>query len=198
MPWKLSRWKACDWGCSARSPTFPDMNNLGTVPGRHPHFMAGDRFVLGDAVGGVNPDGGIWRDGNKLHKDIWDLYERVDRDISKITVGSLRSLPTFRELFTLNWPPEGSWKGQAIQWFFDRCFGWPVRGTHVQAILDRMAELGLWDPTIYDPGIFYDVVYSDEERVFLGQEFHVTSEMTLAEKEVEEPACCHYWEEVDG
>ena len=195
MPWRLALWKPCDGGCAVRAPTFPEDSNRGTVAGRHPDFMAGDRFQLNE-VGGTSPDGREWSKGNLLHKELWALYEAKGRNPKRIRLSGLKALLGFGQLFHLNWPLQGLWKGKAIQWFLDRDFGWPVRGPHVQAVLDRMAELGLWDATLYDPGLDYETVYSDEERAALGQEFHVTADMTKAEKEAEEPACCHYWEKV--
>ncbi len=204
MAWRLARWKACDGGCSVRSPTFPDETNKRTVPGRHEDYMAGDRHKLNE-LGGTTPDGGDWVGGNALHREVWALYEAKGRDASRITPGGLQALANFGQLFALDWPLQGIWKGNAIQYFLDRDFGWPVRGPHVQAILDRMAELGLWDSTLYDPGLSYDEVYdddSDELEIVGGhlsirsQLWHVEDAMTQAEKEAEEPACCHYWERV--
>ncbi len=195
MPWELKRWKSCDGGCATRSPTFPDLNNRGTVPDRHPDFMAGDRFKLNEA-GGTTPDGMEWTGGNQLHKELWALYERVGRDANRIALADLEALPNFGPLFTLDWPKQGAWKGNAIQYFLDRDFGWPVRTRHVMSILNRMADLGLWDPKLYDSGISYNTVYSDREREALGQEFHVTAGMSQAEKEATDAACCHYWESV--
>ncbi|KKN36035.1 hypothetical protein LCGC14_0777740 [marine sediment metagenome] len=195
MSWKLSRWKPCDGGCAVRSPTFPDETNKGTVLGRHEDYMAGDRYKLSD-IGGTNPDGFEWTGGNLLHKELWALYESVGRNAKRLRLADLKALPGFGQLFGLNWPLQGLWKGNAIQWFLDRDFGWPVRGVHVQAILDQMAKLGLWDSALYDPGLDYTTVYSDEEREALGQTFHVTDKMTQTEKETEEPACCHFWEKV--
>lgn len=196
MGWRLAKWKDCDGGCGVRAPSFPNVTNRGTIPGRHEDFMAGDRYILGDLAGGINLDGNVWRNGNRLHKELWDLYEEKNRNTKRIKLSDLRSLPNFGQLFNLNWPLQGMWNGNAIQWFLDRDFGWPVRGPHVQAILDRMAELGLWDSTLYDPGMDYTTVLTNEEREALMQEFHVTDDMTQAEKEAEEPACCHYWEDV--
>ena len=195
MGWKLATWKACDGGCAVRAPSFPDEANRGTVPGRHPDFMAGDRFQL-DEPGGLNLDGREWSKGNLLHKELWALYDSKGRNPKRIRLRDLRALPGLGQLFNLNWPPQGLWEGNAIQWFLDRDFGWPTRGPHVQAILDRMAELGLWDSALYDPGMDYTTVYSDEEVEALAQTFHVTDDMTQAEKEAEEPACCHLWESV--
>jgi hypothetical protein len=195
MAWQLKRWKTCDGGCSIRAPSFPDLANRGTVADRHPDFMAGDRFRLSES-GGTSPDGLEWSGGNRLHKELWDLYESVSRRPKDITLAALEALPGFGQLFTLDWPKQGIWKGNAIQWFLDRDFGWPVRTPHIQAILNRMAELGIWKPNLYDSGISYDTVYTDKERAALGQEFHVTAEMTQAEKEAVPAACCHYWERV--
>ena len=195
MPWQLKRWKPCDGGCSTRSPTFPDLANRGTVPDRHPDYMAGDRFKRSD-IGGTTPDGMAWTGGNQLHKELWDLYESVSRRPGDITLAALEALPGFGQLFTLDWPKQGLWKGDAIQWFLDRDFGWPVRPPHVMAILNRMGELGLWNPAIYDPGLSYDAVLTDEQRTAAGQEFHVTAAMRPAEKEAVEAACCHFWDEV--
>ncbi len=195
MAWQLKRWKSCDGSCSIRSPSFPDLANRGTVADRHPDYMAGDRFKLSES-GGTSPDGMEWTGGNQLHKELWDLYESVSRRPQAITLQALQALPGFGQLFTLDWPKQGLWKGLAIQWFLDRDFGWPARTPHITAILNRMAELGLWNPNLYDSGISYDTVYTDEERKALGQEFHVTAAMSPAEKEAVEAACCHYWERV--
>ncbi len=195
MGWKLSKWKRCDGGCSIRSPTFPDEANKGTVPGRHEDYMAGDRYTLHES-GGMNLDGGEWAGGNLLHKEIWALYESKRHKAQRITLVDLQRLPAFGQLFSLDWPLQGLWKGNAIQWFLDRDFGWPVRGPHVQAILDQMARLGLWNSTLYDPGLDYETVYTDEEREALAQEFHVARDMAQAEKEAQEPACCHFWEQI--
>ncbi len=195
MPWQLKRWKSCDGGCSKRSPSFPDLNNRGTVPDRHPDFMAGDRFKLTE-VGGITPGDMEWIGGNALHKELWDLYNRIGQRADRIAMRDLEMLPNFSTLLTLDWPKQGMWKGNAVQWFLDRDFGWPVRTRHVMKILNRMAVLGLWDPKLYDPSLSYDVTYSDEERVALGQEFHVTADMSQEEKEAVPAACCHYWERV--
>ncbi len=193
MPWQLRRWKSCDGGCSVRAPSFPDLNNRGTVPGRHPDFMAGDRFKLAE-TGGTTPDGMPWTGGNQLHKEIWELYEKVGRDAERISLADLQALPNFSILFDIDWPKQGAWKSNAVQWFLDRDFGWPVRTGHVMRILNRMAVLSLWDPKLYNPGLSYDATYSDKERAALGQEFHVDADMTDAERRAQEPACCHYWE----
>ncbi len=195
MAWRLARWKDCDGGCSTRSPTFPDLNNRGSVPGRHPDYMAGDRYKLADGRG-ASPDGTAWVGGNQLHKELWGLYERVGRRAERITLPALKALPNFGTLFEMDWPMQGAWKGNAVQWFLDRDFGWPVRGDHVQAILDRCATLGIWDPTLYDPGLDYVTTYSDDERKALGQEFHVDADMTDAQRARVPAACCHYWERV--
>ncbi len=191
--WKLARWKPCDGGCSVRAPTFPDETNRGTVDGRHEDYMASDRYKL-DESGGTTPDGMEWTKGNLLHKELWSLYEDKGRRVGQIEIADLHALPGFGQLFSLDWPPQGIWQGNAIQWFLDRDFGWPVRGPHVQAILDRMAELGLWDSKLYDPGLDYDMIYTDHQRAAMGQEFHITHDMTKAKRAAQEPACCHVWE----
>ena len=157
--------------------------------------MAGDRFKTSKA-GGTSPDGMLWTGGNQLHAEIWRLYESLGRNASGIRLADLQALPNFGALFGLDWPLQGAWKGKAVQWFLDRDFGWPVRTPHIQAILDQMAVLGIWDPTLYDLGISYDVIYTDRQRAALGQEFHVDAGMTKAEKEAVPAACCHYWERV--
>ena len=193
MAWVLERWKSCDGGCSIRAPSFPDLSKLGTIPGQHPEFMAGDRYKLDDA-GGTSPDGMPWTGGNALHKELWQLYEHHGRNADRIELSDLKSLPLFGDLFGLDWPPHGLWKGRAIQWFLDRDFGWPVRTPHIQAVLDRMARLGIWDSTLYDSGIEYGKTYTNEQRAAFGQDFDIDDSMTLMEKQLEEPACCHYWQ----
>ena len=61
-----------------------------------------------------------------------------------------------------------------------------------------MGELGLWDSSVYDPGIQYNTVYSDKQRAEFRQDFDIDDSMSLLEKQLEEPACCHYWRHVDN
>ena len=219
MPYKLARWKPCDGGCAVRSPRFPNLANLGREPGRDPKYMAGDRFQRA-YPGGTSPDGLEWVGGNEAHKQLWDLYESLNRNPQRITRRNFTALPAIISIMALEGVPGctgPAWENKALQWYLDTDFGWPCRTPHVQAILTRLAELGLWDATFSDITMSYDTIYPDEwvqdpvdghvnvgmptmwrgGAGFGGQTFHVEAAMTPAEKAAQEPACCHMWQPCD-
>ncbi len=180
MPWKLSKWKDCDGGCCVRAPRFPrDLDNPG----------------MSDCVYHENGPGGEGRDlrgGCRLIRELNSsivAHPNVDRD-------DLLGRSNFSAVKDKLEPPHGLWQKNPLQWFFDTCWGWPVRSPAIKGILQKVKVLGLWDEDTYDPGMEYDRVYSDQEMENFSQTFHVTSDMTQAEKEAQEPACCHLWEEV--
>lgn len=199
MPWKLEQWKRCDGGCARRAPRFPndELNQ----------YRSGDRHQTSEPAG-TNPDGGEWEGGNSLHAELWALYEAKDRNTNRIKLSDIDALPGLSAIRALDWPKQGPWKGQPLQWFLDTDFGWPVRGPHVQKILDRFAALGLWNPTLYSTGINYDTIYGDDEATefathfdgiqvsIRGQSFHVRHDITDAVRDAIDAPCCHRWSRV--
>ena len=181
--------------------------------------MAGDRFQR-QYPGGTSPDGLAWVGGNEAHVQIWTLYESLGRNPQRITRRNFTAIPAITEIIALEGVPGSTgpaWEDKALQWFLDTDFGWPCRPPHVKAILDRLAELGLWDPLFCDITMSYDTIYPDEwvqepvdghvnvgmpsmmrgKQGFGGQLFHVESWMTAEERAAEEPACCHMWQPID-
>jgi hypothetical protein len=144
---------------------------------------------MSDCVYHENGPGG---DGNDLRGGCRLIRElNTQSDLTDLT-----SRPEFAQAKDRQEPPHGPWAKRPLQWFFDTCLGWPVRTPQIRGILQRAKVLKFWDDETYDPKLGYDRIYTDEE--VQGQTFHVTSEMTQAEKEAQEPACCHYWEQVDA
>lgn len=201
MSWQLQQWKRCDGGCAVRAPRFP----VDEVD----QYRSGDRHATTEP-GGTNPDGGEWEGGNALHAELWALYESHGRDATLITTAELRALPGLDAILALNWPLQGLWAGQPLQWFLDTDWGWPVRGPHARAVLDRFAALGLWDPALYDPGLDYTTIHPERDGItvetpfdgpqisVLGQHFHTRHDQTDAERQALADPCCHLWRHVDG
>jgi len=179
MPWKLAQWKPCDGGCSVRSPRFPRPDRLGTVPGRNPRYMAGDVMQMQEP-GGTSPDGIAWVGGNRALKELWELYESVERNAQRIRARDVQALPSITEILarTVDVGPAWAERGP-LQWHLDTDFGWPVRGPHIQAMLGRLAALGLWDPDFYSTGMDYDTVFPDEWVVLPGEPPRELPEGTL-------------------
>ncbi len=176
MTWKLSKWKDCDGGCCVRAPRFP----------RDPENPS-----MSDCVYHENGPGG---DGDDVRGGCRLIRELNSADLIPVT--EVLSKGKLLEMQGRQEPPHGPWAKRPLQWFLDTCWGWPVRPPNIMGLLQRMKSVGRWDDTDYSPGFEYDKVYTDEE--IQGQTFHVTSDMSQVEKEAQEPACCHYWEEVDA
>lgn len=196
MPWKLVR-GICAGGCAIRAPRFPN-NKLSQA-------YSGDRYLT-NQVGGVSPDGYEWSQGNAVHAELWALYEAKGRNTNRIKLADIDALPLLSAIRAeTDWPRQSMWKNAPLQWFLDTDFGWPVRTPHIQAILDRFEELGLWDSTVYDPGLSYDVEYADDEaKVVIGKDglehisirkqmFHIEYDWTPEQIADSQPACCHRW-----
>ena len=81
-----------------------------------------------------------------------------------------------------------------LQWFMETCWEWPAETPTMTKLRTRLQELGLVSKLDVGGVLDYAKVYTDQERADIGQEFHITHDMTKAARAAEEPACCHVWE----
>lgn len=212
MPWKLSRWKACDGGCCTRSPRFPNeptthIETVGdgptvevdviTYPER-PAYMAGCRYQLNEP-GDTSPDGTDWLGGCVIYKELLGaIADSGQTPVSKKDIDKLTEFTKMRVIATEDSraiDPRG-----ALSWF-QTCWQWPAPTPTLAKLRDRLTQLGLWDGR--DFGIEYDTVYDDSEaeivnghRAIRGQTFHVEDEWDAAKRAAVESPCCHFWERV--
>ena len=196
MPWKLARWKPCDGGCCVRSPRFPRAQ--GGPDNTRPAWLA-DCIYHENQPGGISPDGTEWRGGCTLYTELLGVIASRG-GVNNVRIQDLRGLNNFGRFVRGQEPPPNhrTFRGNTVQWFLDTCWKWPVMTPTITALINRAKALGIFQD---DPGfsavLAYETEYTDEQRVALGQEFHVTHEQVVAGTAVnEEPACCHYWQQV--
>jgi hypothetical protein len=200
MPWKLTRWKPCDGGCCVRSPRFPRADNLGTVPGAHPAFMADCVYHLNEP-GGTNPDGSTWRGGCALYRDLLQaVAERnAANNISRLRTTDVLSKPSLGPIIREEVAVSGrDFRLNVRQWFLDTCWIWPVPTTLIQAVITRLQGFGWYQN---DPGfsakLSTTTIYTDAEKAATEQEFHVTWAQVQDGSALTVPAtCCWVWEPV--
>jgi hypothetical protein len=141
--------------------------------------MAGDVMQMAEP-GGRGPDGTEWVGGNRGIAALWQLYEDVGRNPQRLNARAVRNHPTIREILSRTADVGPAWAERGpLQWHLDTDFGWPVRLPHIQAVLDRLAALGLWDPDFYSTGMDYTTVYPDEWVVLPGEPPRELPEGTL-------------------
>lgn len=191
--WKLIRWKPCDGGCCARSPRFPK-DNLTPRDATRPAFHADCRYHLNEA-GGTSADGTQWRGGCAIYKELLANVATRGGDATQVTRGELDADEKLTEISNIvSEPLRQIHKEGGLQFFMETCWEWPAATPTLTALRERMEALGMISPVQIGGVIDYDTVYTDQERAAIGQEFHITHDMTRAQRTAQEPACCHVWE----
>ena len=191
--WKIVRWKPCDGGCCTRSPRFPQDNPTPRDPAR-PAFHADCRYHLNEP-GGISADGSEWRGGCEIYKELLANVATRGGDPTQVTEADLDADPKLTEIRAITSEAlRQIHKDGGLQWFMETCWEWPAATPTLTALRERMEALGMIDPVQIGGVIDYATVYTDRQRTDIGQEFHITHDMTRAQRDAEEPACCHVWE----
>jgi len=171
-----------------RSPRFPKPN-LTPLDNTRPAYYADCRYHLNN--------GTSWRGGCAIYNEINALIASKGGDISKITKGNLLSQALTGEIRAITTEPLRTIDARGgLYWFIHTCYLWPVPTAQQIAFKDRLVALGLMPPIGNEYPLMQDKVYTDAEKEAAGQTWHVTDDMTAAEKAAQEPSCCFFWKVV--